>query len=168
MTGTNDMVSKEAFITAMRGIASTVTVVTTDGAAGRHGCTVSAFSSVSADPPSVLICLNTANRITPIVMENKVFTVNILPDDADDIAARFAGAHDAEIPDRFAGIELAERRQPGLACAVALDCVVSQTMTAGSHEIIVGNVTAIHGNARLPLAYYDGAFHHVTPKDKKS
>lgn len=164
MAKTAEPVHKDDFVNAMRGVASTVTVVTTDGPAGRHGCTVSAFSSVSADPPSVLICLNMSNRITPMVLENGVYTVNILPDDADEIAARFAGAHDADFPDRFTGIELAPRTQPGLACAVALDCTVAQTMTAGSHEIIVGHVTAIHGNARLPLAYYDGAFHHVTPK----
>lgn len=168
MSNPKTLVDRDAFVTAMRGVASTVTVVTTDGPAGRHGCTVSAFSSVSADPPSVLVCLNTKNRITPMVMKNGSFTVNILPDDADEIAARFAGAHDADFPDRFTGIELAERARPGLACAVALDCTVAQSMTAGSHEIFVGHVTDIHGNARLPLAYYDGAFHHVTPKERKS
>ncbi len=161
-------VHRDQFIAAMRGVASTVTVVTTDGAFGRHGCTVSAFSSVSADPPSVLICLNHSNRVTPMVLGNGTFTVNILPDDADEIAARFAGAHDADVADRFVGIDLINGERPTLACAVALDCTVAQTMTSGSHEVIVGHVTAIQGNARLPLAYYNGAFHNLTPREKTS
>ena len=158
------LVDRDVFIAAMRGVASTVTVVTTDGPAGRHGCTVSAFSSVSADPPSVLVCLNASNRITPMILQNGGFTVNILPDDAVEIAARFAGAHDADFPDRFTGIALAEASRSGLACATALHCTTAQTMTAGSHEIVVGHVHDINGQAGLPLAYLDGAFHQVTPK----
>ena len=47
----------------MRQVAATVTVVTTDGPAGQAGATVSAFSSLSADPPSVLVCLKADTRI---------------------------------------------------------------------------------------------------------
>jgi flavin reductase (DIM6/NTAB) family NADH-FMN oxidoreductase RutF len=48
-------VARDPFIRAMRGVANSVAIVTTDGVAGRHGATVSAFCSVSADPPSVLV-----------------------------------------------------------------------------------------------------------------
>ena len=57
------MPTREEFIEALRGVASSVSVVTTDGAAGRHGATVSAFCSVSADPPTLLVCLRGQSRI---------------------------------------------------------------------------------------------------------
>ena len=56
-------VSRDLFIKGMRQVASSVAVVTTLGAHGRHGATVSAFSSVSADPPQLLVCLRSASRI---------------------------------------------------------------------------------------------------------
>ena len=70
---------RDAFITAMRQVAATVTVVTTDGPAGQSGATVSAFTSLSADPPSVLVCLKADSRIAKAVRDNGVFCVNILP-----------------------------------------------------------------------------------------
>ena len=62
-----DLVSRERFVGAMREVAASVTVVTTDGPCGRHGATVSAFSSVSADPPTVLVCLHADSRIAKAV-----------------------------------------------------------------------------------------------------
>ena len=54
---------RTAFIHAMRGVAARVTVVTTNGKAGQRGATVSAFCSVSADPPTILVCLNKSSGI---------------------------------------------------------------------------------------------------------
>src|SRR6056297_3656043 len=85
---------RQNFIDAMRQVASTVTVVTTDGPAGQAGATVSAFSSLSADPPSVLVCLKDDSRIAKAVRENGVFCVNVLPEDAVKTAQSFAGAYD--------------------------------------------------------------------------
>ncbi|MEQ9673623.1 MAG: flavin reductase family protein, partial [Roseovarius indicus] len=87
------LVPREDFISAMRRVAASVTVVTTDGPAGRAGATVSAFSSVSADPPTVLVCLHAQSRIAGFVQENKRFCVNVLPERFSDIADRFAGRH---------------------------------------------------------------------------
>ena len=58
---------RTAFIHAMRGVAASVTVVTTNGKAGRRGATVSAFCSVSADPPTILVCLNKSSGIADAV-----------------------------------------------------------------------------------------------------
>ena len=63
------MLGRDNFLQAMRRVASSVTVVTTDGPHGRHGATVSAFCSVSADPPSVLICLRADSRIESRIQE---------------------------------------------------------------------------------------------------
>ena len=72
-----ESVPRKSFISAMRRVASSVTVVTTDGPGGRHGATVSAFYSV-ADPPSALVCLKADSRIARSVSaRNGVFCVNV-------------------------------------------------------------------------------------------
>lgn len=157
--------SRDMFISAMRQVASAVTVVTTDGAEGRHGATVSAFASVSADPPTILVCLNAASGIARAVQANARFCVNILPEDRAEIADRFAGRHDATVGDRFDGIETEDR--PGLApridCALGLCARVEQTLLSGSHLIVIGAVQDITGDIVRPLTYRDGVYHRVVP-----
>ena len=92
---------RTAFIHAMRGVAASITVVTTNGKAGRCEATVSAFCSVSADPPTILVCLNKSSGIGGVVAENGLFNVNILRNDQAMIARRFAGNDDGQVTDRF-------------------------------------------------------------------
>jgi hypothetical protein len=99
-------VSRELFITGMRQVASSVAVVTTSGPAGQHGTTVSAFSSVSADPPQLLVCLRSASRIASAVAANGAFCLNILSHRNPHVAERFSGIHDSTVTDRFEGIGL--------------------------------------------------------------
>ncbi|NNK78035.1 MAG: flavin reductase family protein [Litoreibacter sp.] len=148
----------------MRSVASSVTVVTTDGPAGRHGATVSAFCSVSADPPTALICLNAGSRIAGLVAANGIFNVNVLPQGATDIAERFAGAHDGAIIDRFDGIECEGGAAPAIAGATVLSCRTVQEMHSGSHRIFVGHVHALYGGVERPLTYLNGAYHSVVPQ----
>ncbi len=156
--------AREAFITAMRHVASTVTVVTTDGPAGKMGATVSAFSSLSADPPSVLVCLKADSRIAQTVSENGAFCVNILPEDAAGLAQRFAGALDASNPNRFEGVEITETEfGPMLPRATAFSCSLNHRHIHGSHAICIGNVTGISNAGEKPLTYMSGAFHIVRP-----
>lgn len=152
-----------AFIDAMRRVASSVTVVTTNGSAGRHGATVSAFCSVSADPPTVLVCLNAESRIARGVLQNKKFNINVLPQNANHIAQRFAGAHDCEIVDRFDGIALNQDDVPSISGATVLSCEVDQIIPSGSHQIIIGKVQFVDTAYKQPLTYFDGAYHQVAP-----
>ena len=156
---------REEFIGAMRRVASSVTVVTTDGPAGRAGATVSAFSSVSADPPTVLICLYGQSRIAAFVKENNAFCVNVLPENSTEIADRFAGRHDGWIDDRFSGIELFGPRgmAPVIDGATAFLCDVQQTMTSGSHVIVVGHAKQVLDGVNAPLTYREGVYHRVVP-----
>ena len=100
-----DVASRDLFIKGMRQVASSVAVVTTSGTAGRHDATVSAFSSVSADPPQLLVCLRSESRIAAAVSANGVFCVNILSHRHPHVAERFSGSHDAEVGDRFEGFD---------------------------------------------------------------
>jgi len=159
------MVDRSLFIEAMRHVAQSVTVVTTLGEDGPTGATVSAFSSLSADPPSVLVCLRSDSRIGLAVGRNRVFCVNVLPEGASALAGRFAGRFDAEEPDRFGAIDCRHSASgPVISGATAFECTVDKIITHGSHDICIGNVTAITNAATAPLAYMDGGFQVIRPE----
>ena len=159
-----DPAGRAAFIAAMRSVASSVTVVTTGGPAGRHGATVSAFCSVSADPPSVLVCLKADSRIARSVAANGAFCVNVLPRSREDIANRFAGRDDHRLTDRFEGIDHAGEPVPAIAGATAFFCTLNETLESGSHRIFVGHVQQVRTGAPEPLTYLNGAYHRVVPQ----
>lgn len=157
---------RAAFVAAMRRVAASVTVVTTDGTAGRTGATVSAFTSVSTDPPLVLVCLHGESRIAGAVQENGRFCVNVLPEGSDRIADRFAGREDALVADRFDGIEVfaPKGQAPVIDGATAFHCEMEQASRAGSHVIVLGRVTRVLEGGAAPLAYADGAYRRVVPQ----
>ena len=157
------LVPREEFIAAMRGVAASVAVVTTDGEAGRAGATVSAFSSVSADPPTVLVCLFAESRIARAVQANGRFCVNVLPEDSPWLADRFAGRHDAEVADRFDGVECSGE-VPLIGGATGFCCDVQQVMRSGSHLIVIGHVAEVCQGDIAPLAYRAGQYHRVIPQ----
>jgi len=160
------LVPRAEFISAMRRVAASVTVVTTDGAAGRAGATVSAFSSVSADPPTVLICLHAESRIARFVSENKGFCVNVLTENSADIAERFAGRDDGEIGDRFSGIKASGRQgqAPVIDGATAFRCDLQRVLRSGSHLVVIGHVHEVLDGRAPPLTYREGAYHRVIPQ----
>jgi flavin reductase (DIM6/NTAB) family NADH-FMN oxidoreductase RutF len=154
---------KDDFSAAMRCVASSVCVVTTDGVSGRHGATVSAFCSVSADPPTVLVCLNMTSKIARLVRENGVFKVSVLPDGAMHIAERFAGLHDSTVSDRFEGIETSGELH-GISGATLLSCTLSQAVEEGTHLVCMGRVQNVVLGADMPLTYLAGRYHSLTQK----
>ncbi len=158
-------VSRERFIRAMRQVAASVTVVTTDGAAGRHGATVSAFTSLSADPPSVLVCLRADSRIAQAVNRNGRFAINVLPEGSAEVASRFAGANDGDLADRFTGVKL---KEPGWDCPAlkggsAFLCQLFNIVPHASHLIVIGHVAALSCGGDPPLTYLDGRYHRLQP-----
>lgn len=162
----NASVARGEFINAMRNVASSVTVVTTDGEAGRFGATVSAFSSLSADPPSVLVCMKSDSRIAWAVQSNGAYCVNVLPESAADLADRFAGRFDHQCSDRFNGVTLMNSVQtlPVIENASAFLCKVGSAIEHGSHKIFVGQVQQVIASHSPPLTYLDGAYHSVQPQ----
>ena len=153
-------VSRDLFIKGMRQVASSVAVVTTNGTAGRHGATVSAFSSVSADPPQLLVCLRSASRIAGAVSANGVFCLNILSHAHPHVAERFSGNHDQQVSDRFDGIDF---RQEGeewvvLRDANAFGCSVADRLVSGTHTIFIGQVQKIQTSSHQPLTYLQGRY----------
>lgn len=163
---TETLAPRDEFIEAMRRVAASVTVVTTDGEAGRHGATVSAFSSVSADPPTVLVCLFAQSRIARAVEANGRFCVNVLPETGPEIADRFAGRHDSWIADRFSGVEChgAPGAAPVIDGATGFSCAVQQCVHSGTHLIVIGHVREVLDGRARPLAWREGSYHKVVPQ----
>lgn len=171
MSPTNDqtvqLAARDAYVHAMRRVASSVAVVTTDGPAGCHGATVSAFSSVSADPPTILVCLRGGSRIAEAVAANGNLCVNVLAEASRDIANRFAGHDDHQITDRFSGIDCygMRGRAPEIDGATIFSAAVGQIVPAGSHQIFICAVRSVRGGATAPLTYLDGCYHSVVPQN---
>lgn len=162
-----EAVDRGDFLNAMRAVANSVTVVTTNGKAGRHGGTVSAFCSVSADPPTVLVCLHGDSHIAETVAKNGSFCVNVLPTSNQYASDRFAGRHDDTVTDRFEGIDLEEPSEsaiteaPILTGSTAFCCELKDTVNSGTHRIFIGRVMSVKAGKPDPLLYFDGAYRQM-------
>jgi len=153
------LVDAKAFKAAMRTWASGVTILTsvTDGQI--HGMTVSAFSSVSAQPPLVLVCANQASFTNEVIDASGVFAVNVLAAGQDELSNRFAMGDGA---DRFDGVAwtAGDTGAPLLDGALCnLECRVRSSHHEGTHTIYIGEVmdSRVREDA-APLIYFDGGY----------
>lgn len=152
------------FRDAMSLTASGVTVVTTDGVAGRAGLTVSTLCSLSLEPPSVLLSVHHESRTLPVILENGTFVANVLGVHQARFAEIFAGRVPELQNDRFAeGRWLAlDTGSPALEGAhCAFDCKVAEVFHFGSHRIVAGIVIAIETAPSQPLIHSDRRFHRL-------
>jgi len=151
-------VGKEEFRAAMGRFASGVTVVTVKCEDNRPcGMTVSAFSSVSLEPPLILVCIDKRASVHGYFKEGKHFAVNILAADQEVISRRFASKDE----DRFNGIGYKDgiTETPLLDGAIAyLECRVVHEYPGGDHTIVVGEVIHTHSTDGKPLAYFRGGY----------
>ncbi len=147
------------FISGMSHAACTVNVVTTDGAAGRMGVTVSAMSSVSADTPkpTLLVCVHHHSATAQAIIDNGVFCVNILRDDQSYISDTFAGRFKETVKDKFdcADWFAMDTGAPRVIDPlVAFDCKVQSSEKTGTHYIFMGEVQGVFEADRgSPLIY---------------
>ena len=152
------------FREAMGRTASGVTVVTSDGAAGRVGVTVSSLCSLSMEPPSVLFCLHRDSRSLPAILANGVFAANILAQGQHRVADSFAGLIPEYRDDRFAAGEwdALTTGAPILQGALCrFDCKVAQVFEFGTHRIVAGEVIALESHATDPLVYSDRGYRRI-------
>ena len=151
---------------AMGYFPSGVTIVTSWQDGAPVASTVNAFSSVSLNPPLLMICLDKSNPILKPVQDCGVFGVNILDEHSRMVALHFALLPDS---DRFASQPWrnANEGAPQLASApVFIDCRVEDIHLAGDHYIIVGRgVRTEHTSTEAPLLYHRGGFSKALPTD---
>jgi flavin reductase (DIM6/NTAB) family NADH-FMN oxidoreductase RutF len=155
---------RQQFLHGMSHAACTVNVVTTDGVAGRHGVTVSAMVSVSADTPQpmLLVCIHHLSPVVSALLENGVFCVNVLRDDQAHISDNFAGRSGVQGAAKFdcatwtTQLTGAPRVVDSL---VAFDCRVTASERVGSHFVVFGSVQDIFvAGTGAPLIYANRAY----------
>lgn len=155
-------VTASDFRNAMRQLTGGVSVITAGKGRDISGMTVTSVSSLSVDPPSLIVSLNRESSSWPLVKRYGFFGVNILTSDQVDIAERFTGKGGLKGADRFAGAPWATRASgvPLLADALAaIDCEVEDVVERHSHAIVIGRVLDVAVSARTAaLAYWQGRY----------
>mgnify|MGYP001043467414 CR=1 FL=1 len=150
---------REAFLEGMSRSAASVSVVTTDGPAGRGGVTVSAMTSISAEGvrPTMLTCLNASSSALPLVLENKCFCINVLRTGQTEIADVFSSRLPAPGGDKFNAVKTQTMATgaPRLTDAlVSFDCRLISAERIGTHHICIGEVASvITAHEGEPLLY---------------
>lgn len=163
-----DSVRSESFRDALRHFPAGVTVVTVKAGELVHGLTVSAFCSVSPEPPLVAVVIDQRHTAYPLLQqEGCVFAVNILHQDQFELSNRFAWLKDE---DRFGAGDWATAvtGAPVLREALAwLDCRVWGRQPAGTHSIYVGEVcaTSVPNPDAPPLVYWNRGYRKLLLRD---
>jgi len=156
------VISPDDFRRALGHFATGVTVVTTSDGDGRPtGLTASAFSSVSLDPPLVLVCVDHKSQSYPALLERGRFAVNILRRDQQPVSRRFASTR----LDKFdeVAFRVSELGLPLIEEALTqLECVTVSTHVEGDHTIFVASVERAHVSAGEPLIYYRGQYDRLS------
>jgi flavin reductase (DIM6/NTAB) family NADH-FMN oxidoreductase RutF len=163
-------VDAESLKKTMRMWVSGVTVVTTAYGTKRAGATASSFTSISVEPPLILISLQHYIETFKVIEQSGIFAVSILRSDQAYLSRQFAGA--LEVPggaDKFYGVNLQEAitGAPILADAAAwVDCKLVAIYEAGSSRIVVGEVLATgQQEDAIPLAYHNRSYYYLTPQE---
>jgi flavin reductase (DIM6/NTAB) family NADH-FMN oxidoreductase RutF len=164
------LISSSDFRDAMRHFPAGVTIATIRHGHEVHGLTVSAFASVSAEPPLIVIVIDHRHKAFDLLeREGTVFAVNILGEGQGALSDRFAWLKEG---DRFAEgrWSTAVTGAPILVDALAwLDCRVHARYPAGTHSIYVGEVHAsgVPNPENPPLIYWNRTYRHLDPHAPK-
>lgn len=157
-------VTREIYRNGMASLAAAVNVIASDGPGGRAGFTATAVTSVTDDPPTLLVCLNRTSSAPPAVMENKVVSVNALAPGHETVSSLFGGK--TPMADRFAAArwKAGKTGAPLLEDAlVSFDCEVTETVEVGTHFILMCRVVDVRGGDReQALVYFRRAYQAVS------
>ena len=149
----------------MARLGAAVSVITTDGPAGRSGFTASAVCSVTDDPPMLLVCMNRGSTSYEAFRANGVLCVNTLAARQEALSPLFAGQVEASLEERFDAADWSALATgaPVLAGAVvSFDCRVAQVTDVGTHSVFLCAVEAVQAGAeREGLIYFGRAYHRV-------
>ncbi len=155
-------IDKDLFRAVLGRFASGVTIVTTVDRDGTdHGMTVSAFSSLSLDPPLVLVCIDHGASVWPAFETATVFAINMLSSGQEALSRRFASRDG----DRFDGVGFT-RAASGVVLLddtlASVECTVAGRVAHGDHSIVVGSVESGQARDLQPLLYYRGGYASLT------
>jgi flavin reductase (DIM6/NTAB) family NADH-FMN oxidoreductase RutF len=156
------LVDPERMRSVMGHFASGVTIISTRHEGIDYGLTASAVSSLSLDPPILLICVKRSSNTYEAIKASRVFSVNILREDQSEVARHFATSH----PDKFVGVNVSygELGVPLLDDMLAtIECRVVEIVSGGTHSVFFAEVEAAQATEGMPLTYFRGRMGHFTP-----
>jgi len=155
------VIDAESFKDMMSGVAASVTIVTAPGVDGPVGITVSAFASVSVDPPIVLVCIDKRAASLDAFLAAAGYTVNFMSDGTGDDAMVFA----TPAADKFGSVANREPASDGSGPVIEsafghFECRTVQRTEVGDHWVIYGQVVAFERVDReaFPLVWHDRGF----------
>lgn len=154
----------DEFRTGMRRLTGGVTIITSLDTQGRRcGLTATAVCSLSTEPPSLIACVNRSSSVAAVVEGARVFAVNVLSQEQQDVAEVFAGRSGLTREDRFAAGDWTAHATgaPVLeGTSVSFECELAEFREFGTHLILIGRVAATHctKESEVPLLYGNGAF----------
>jgi flavin reductase (DIM6/NTAB) family NADH-FMN oxidoreductase RutF len=159
--GEGPLLNGEHFRRACGRFATGITVVTTvDHDGNPHGMTANSFTSVSLDPPLVLVCVDYRAKILQTFQRAERFGINVLSEGQRDLSQAFARRGE----DRFNGIEwqAGESGVPLLPGALAwLECVLVNAVDAGDHAILIARVDRAECHDGRPLLYFASGYENL-------
>lgn len=142
--------------------ATGITIVTIDLGDAVHGMTANSFTSVSLDPPLILVCVDKKNETHALLERFGRFAVNVLAEDQEPVSNYYAGRPGGE-PGRF--------HRPGTVapvlegCLSWLDCRLRWTCEGGDHSIFVAEVERLGRPGGRPLLYFGGRYTRLPAED---
>jgi len=146
---------KEDFRAACSKFPTGITITTVKGADGRpYGITVNSFTSVSWEPPLVLVCIDYRSQILGHLVIHRYFGINCLSHDQQELSIRFSQSWNERFHD-IAWYDGVTRAPLLFDVAAVLECKVVRTVRIGDHMIVVGEVVHAKSSERTPLAYLE-------------
>jgi flavin reductase (DIM6/NTAB) family NADH-FMN oxidoreductase RutF len=150
------MIDPAAFRAALGAVCTPVAVVTSALDGRPHGTTVSAFCSLSLDPPLVLVSLDRGSDLLRMICDARAYGVNVLEHDQRELALGFARKGDDKFADVAWSLDRGLPRLEGVGLWLA--CSMHELVEGGDHVIVVGRVEAAEHEARRPLLYQRRTF----------
>lgn len=149
---------QQQFRDAMAHLASAVSIVTSQGKAGKIGITVSSVTSVTDSPATLLFCVNRQSEMHDVLLENGCVCINVLAHAQEELAKHFAGMQGSSMAERFSWPIWEEEIK--LKDAVArLSGNISATTVVGTHTVFFVELTDIHVAPKDALTYFGRRFH---------
>lgn len=153
---TRDGTVAQRFRGVMAQVPAAVAVVTTRAGGEPYGTTVSAFTSLSMDPPMFLVSLDNASSLLSRLHVGAVAGVNVLTDDHADIAAHYARKNKDDLPAEYELIDEEPPRLPGAHARITF--TVTELVTIADHTLVIGTVTTAHATPTAPLIYWQRTY----------
>lgn len=164
MTNTTSFVPADSssYKHAMRHLGGAACVVTAQHQGQKNGLTATSVTSVAAEPPELLVCVNKATSTWPLIDASGFFGVNVLATHQQQVALQFAGVGGLHGADRFANANWTQHHGVWLLddAPAAFCCRVSEVIIRHSHALILGTVEYVQvaDKAIDPLLYWQGQF----------